>query len=86
MIITNNPKFHQGCVPVRVAARVYGKDIAWVRAGLIAGYLPIGFATRDYEKVTDVHEINKKSGRINYHILPKLLYEHTGYIWRGEKE
>lgn len=26
-----------GSVPVRIAARVYGRDPAWVRAGIIAG-------------------------------------------------
>lgn len=32
--------FERGSVPVIVAARVYGKDAAWVRAGIIAGWLP----------------------------------------------
>ena len=36
-----------GAVPVRIAARVYGRDPAWVRAGIIAGWLPIGEATRN---------------------------------------
>lgn len=36
-----------GAVPVRVAAKVYGRDPAWVRAGIIAGWLPIGEATRN---------------------------------------
>ena len=31
-----------GSVPVRVAARVYGRDPAWVRAGIIAGWLRLG--------------------------------------------
>ena len=39
--------FNNGSVPVAVAAKVYKKDPCWVRAGLIAGWLPIGFATRD---------------------------------------
>lgn len=38
--------FAQGSVPVVVAAKVYGKDPSWVRAGIIAGWLPIGMATR----------------------------------------
>lgn len=29
--------FETGSVPVRVAARVYGKDASWVRAGIISG-------------------------------------------------
>lgn len=34
--------FQTGSVPVAVAARVYGKDASWVRAGIISGWLPIG--------------------------------------------
>lgn len=37
-------KFAKGSVPVRVAARVYGRDSAWIRAGIIGGWLPIGKA------------------------------------------
>ncbi len=68
-------------VPVAVAARVYKKDPYWVRAGLIVGWLPIGFATRNGERVTDVREMSSKKGRINYYISPKLLYEQTGYLY-----
>lgn len=78
--------FETGSVPVAVAARVYGKDAAWVRAGIIFGWLPIGAATRDGRPVTDVSQISSKLGRINYYISPKLLFEHTGYIWKGEKK
>ncbi len=78
--------FPTGGVPIRVAARVYGKDPAWVRAGIIAGWLPIGTATRDGETVDDVNDINVRKGRISYYISPKLLFEHTGYMWKGEKE
>ena len=38
--------FASGSVPVAVAARVYGKDASWVRAGIVSGWLPIGKATR----------------------------------------
>ena len=74
-----------GSVPVRIAARVYGRDPAWVRAGIIAGWLPIGEATRNGKRITDVQQMNSKLGRISYYISPKLLYEQTGYEWRGEK-
>ena len=74
-----------GAVPVRIAARVYGRDPAWVRAGIIAGWLPIGEATRNGRRVTDLKEMRSKYGRINYYISPKLLFEQTGYEWRGEK-
>ena len=78
--------FQSGGVPIRVAARVYGKDPAWVRAGIIAGWLPIGKAVRGGEEVDTVSEIDIRKGRISYYISPKLLYEHTGYLWKGEKE
>ena len=71
-------------VPLIIAARVYGKDTNWVRAGIISGWLPIGVATRDGKQITNIEELDSKLGRINYYISPKLLYEHTGYMWRGE--
>lgn len=73
-----------GNVPVSIAAQVYGKDPCWVRAGLINGWLPIGNATRNGKLVTSIEEMNSKYGRINYYISPKLLFEHTGYSWKGE--
>ncbi len=79
-------QFPTGSVPVLVAARVYGKDAAWVRAGIIAGWLPIGKATRNGKLVTSIEEMNSKYGRINFYISPKLLYEETGYKWKGEKQ
>lgn len=77
--------FASGSVPVSVVARIYGKDASWVRAGIIAGWLPIGKATRNGKLVTTVEEIDSKYGRINFYISPKLLYEETGYLWKGEK-
>lgn len=71
-------------VPVAIVAKVYGKDPAWVRAGIIAGWLPIGTATRNGERVTRVSEINGKLGRINYYISPSKLYDETGYMWREQ--
>ena len=79
------PEFGTGSVPVSVVAKVYGKDAAWVRAGIIAGWLPIGEATRNGRRVTDLKEMSSKYGRINYYISPKLLFEQTGYEWRGEE-
>lgn len=79
--------FTPGHVPVKVAARVYGKDANWVRSGIITQRLPIGSATRGGKLVKeDVNEMNSSKGRIDYYISPKLLYEHTGYYWKGEKE
>ena len=74
-----------GGVPVRVAARVYGKDPCWVRAGIISGWLPIGMATRKGKQITDLKQMSSKLGRINYYISPAKLFNHTGYQWRGEK-
>ena len=69
--------FGKGSVPVAVAARVYGKDPAWVRAGILHGWLPIGVATRNGKIATDFGK-----GRTNFYISPKRLYEETGYLWR----
>ena len=76
--------FSKGSVPVSIAAKVYGKDASWVRAGIISGYLKIGIATRNGELVTSISEINSKNGRINYYISPKALYEETGYVYGEE--
>lgn len=75
-----------GNVPIAVAARVYGKDPSWVRAGLISGYLPIGNATRDGKQITNINMQRSKLGRINYYICPLKLYQHTGYEWKGERQ
>ena len=75
--------FGTGSVPVAVAAKVYGKDATWVRAGLITGYLNIGTATRNGTPVVSIEQMNSKFGRINYYISPKKLFEETGYIWEG---
>ena len=79
-------EFPIGSVPVSVAARVFGKDASWVRAGIICGWLPIGRATRNGKPITSIDEMNSKYGRINYYISPKLLWEQTGYKWKGDKQ
>ena len=81
----DKPKLGTGSVPVRVAAKAYGKEASWIRAGIIAGWLPIGEATRNGIKITSIEQMNSKYGRINYYISPKLLYEQTGYVWEGKK-
>ena len=81
----DEPDFRPGSVPVCVAARVDGKDASWVRAGIISGWLPIGKATRNGKLVTSIEEMNSKYGRINFYISPKLLYQETGFLWKGEK-
>lgn len=77
-------QFSPGSVPIAVVAKVYGKDANWVRKGIIEGWLPIGVATRDGEEITDFKKQNGKH-RINYYVSPKLLYEHTGYVWRKDQ-
>lgn len=72
-------------VPISVAAKVFGKDPAWVRLGIVSGWLKIGFATRDGKLITRPDEIDSRKGRISYYISPKLLYDLTGYQWEGGK-
>lgn len=67
------PEFATGSVPIEVAAKVFSKNPCWVRAGIENGWLPIGTATR-----------LEGSKRANFYISPKLLWEYTGYIWKGE--
>lgn len=74
----------KGNVPVKVAAEVYGKDASWVRAGLITGYLPIGFATRNGKRITELRLMSSRFGRISYYISPQKLYEETGFMWEGK--
>ncbi len=71
----------KGSVPVKIAAEVYGKDPSWIRAGIVAGWLPIGTATRNGKQITSVTDINGKMGRINYYISPEKLFKETGYKW-----
>lgn len=52
-----------GSVPVRVVARVYGKDQSWVRAGIVCGWLPIGVATRNNKPVRSMDEMSSKTNR-----------------------
>lgn len=82
----NEQEFPQGSVPVAVAARVYGKDASWVRAGIVSGWLPIGKATRSGKLVTTIEEMDLRYGRINFYISPKRLYEETGFLWKGERQ
>lgn len=82
----NEQEFPQGSVPVAVAARVYGKDASWVRAGIVSGWLPIGKATRSGKLVTIIEEMDSRYGRINFYISPKRLYEETGFLWKGERQ
>lgn len=57
--------FASGSVPVAVAARVYGKDASWIRAGIVSGWLPIGKATRSGKLVTNLEEMNSNIFRLS---------------------
>lgn len=82
--MTNENNIKNGNVPVKVVAKIMSKDAAWVRAGIITGYLPIGIATRKGKQVTSINDMDSKKGRINYYISPQKLFEFTGYRWEGE--
>lgn len=61
---------------VAQVAKELGKDACWVRAGLIEGWLPFGFATRNGKKVTKIEDMDIRKGRIQYFINPKQYYEY----------
>lgn len=65
------PEFSMEKIPVKLAAKIYGKSETWVRKGILEGWLPIGHAT-------------ESEHRINVYISPKKLWEDTGFIWKGE--
>lgn len=69
--IVTVPEFSTKRLPVKVAAKVYGKSEMWVRNGILEGWLPIGHATAS-------------ENRKNVYISPKKLWEDTGFIWKGE--
>lgn len=76
--------FPNGSVPVSIAAKAYGKDANWVRAGIICGWLPIGIATRNGKQITKIEDMDSHLGRINYYISPSKLFEHSGFVWKGK--
>ncbi len=73
--ISGSSRFTGRNVPVSVVAKVMGKGKQFVRQGMIHGNLPIG-------------SVFKKEGSIqyDYYVSPKLLWEFTGFIYRGETE
>lgn len=79
------PEFAQETVPIKFVANLMKKDVGWVQAGIICGWLPIGYATLDGKLITDLKEI-RSNRRVNYTIIPKKLWEVTGYVWKGREE
>ena len=82
--LQNDLEFAIGNIPVKTAAKILGKAPQWVQAGIIGGWLPIGYATLDGKLVKSLDEI-RSDRRIDYTILPKKFWEVTGYVWKGEK-
>lgn len=65
--------FGPGSVPVAVAARVFGKDACWVRAGIITGYLNIGTATRNGKVITSIDQIISMAKQSNVGTLKQAM-------------
>ena len=79
------PEFAPGTIPVKTAAKILGKAPQWVQAGIICGWLPVGYATLEGRLVKSLDEI-RSDRRIDYTIIPKKFWEVTGYVWKGEKQ
>lgn len=62
-------------ITVAQVAKIFGKDPCWVRAGIIAGWLPIGIATRNGRQVTRIEDMDSRKGRISYYIFEAKLKE-----------
>lgn len=78
------PEFGIGSVPVSVVAKIMGKDATWVQAGIVFGWLPIGIATQEKQLITSKEQWDRKK-KTNYYVSPKLLWELTGYVWKGKE-
>ena len=79
------PDFAPGNIPVKTAASILGKAPSWVQAGIICGWLPIGYATIEGRQVKSLEEI-RPNRRIDYTIIPKKFWEVTGYVWKGKED
>ena len=80
-----NDMFSNGSVPVAVAARVYGKDATWVRAGIISGWLPIGKATRKGQLITNIDDMNSNMVELIF-IFLQSYYLKKPDMYGEEKE
>ena len=78
------PEFDGKNIPVKEAARLMGKDQQFVRQGIIRGILPIGTA---FKKTIVDQKWNKEkeSSQYDFYISPRLFWEYTGIIYRGDK-
>ena len=76
---TRVPEFSSEPMTVKDASMLIGIPEESVRAGIIHGWLPIGVATSNGK------EIHKQcSGRANFIIFPRKVWEVTGHIWKGK--
>lgn len=78
------PEFPPGTIPISVAAVAIGKNPEWIRAGIINGWFPVGYATLDGEQVKSFRQV-KPDRRLDYTIFPNKFWRETGFIWKGEK-
>lgn len=69
------PDFPPGNVPIDLAAKIFQKDRVWIRNRMEEGKLPIGVCSK-----------SEQGEQRNFYISPKLLWEFTGYIWKGERD
>lgn len=78
--IYNMPKFNGKNIPVKVAAKLMGKDQQFIRQGMIKGTLPIGTA---YKKTVIDRKwgTERESSQYDFYISPKLFWEHTGILY-----
>jgi len=75
------PEFNGKNIPVKEVAKLMGKDQQFIRQGIIKGVLPIGTAFK--KTIVDNYE-EKESSQYDFYISPKLLWEYTGIIYKGE--
>lgn len=78
-------EFPPGSVPVHIAAKIYGRDSCWVRAGFCANGSQLGLHKGQQTGTTLHREMDSRKGRIAYYISPRKLWEDTGYVWKGER-
>ena len=78
------PKFDGKNIPVKVVAKLMGKDQQFIRQGIISGKLPIGTAFK--KKILDTKwNEEKESSQYDFYISPKLLWEYTGIVYNRKE-
>lgn len=72
-VVLNVPEFSGNNIPVKVAARILGKDPQFVRQGIVRKELDIGVAFK-----------KDGSSMYSFYISPFKLWLLTGYVYRAE--